>query len=202
MNKNVESLKNQFLNQNRGILPELVKLFKDIKDEFLEIKAEQGLVTAVLTTYHTIDTLTDDFSKNKQPISCHACKSAYCCHQSIEICEAEASVIAQYCNENGIIIPRKYLKKQLAYSRESVAYSSCSACVFLKDNKCSIYYVRPAACRTYFVATKEELCDMKKYRNHQVAHVANTTAEMIKMAMMHEGGNVDRMPSALLKYSK
>lgn len=202
-NKGNEIL-NQFLEQNKENLDAIAKYSIEIRREYLETKAAEGTLTAVLCAYKTIDTLlSEGLAKNpEQQISCYNCTAAYCCHQSVEISEAEASVIAQYCKENNIIIPRKYLQKQLAHNRNEIAFVGCSACVFLKNNRCSVYPVRPASCRTHYVVTPIELCDTKKHKHERIPFLSVTAAEIVKVVMISEGGKVDRMPRLLLKYSR
>lgn len=193
----------QFIEQNADQLPEMLKFVHNIRDQFKEIKTTEGIITAVLTAYSTIDTIQEEaFADNTVPISCVGCKEAYCCHQSVAICEAEAALIAQYCKENNIKIPRKHLQKQLAHSRDNIAYADCSACVFLKDNKCSIYPVHPAACRIHHVTTPLEFCDTKQYKRAKIGFVNNTAALLIQMVLFEEGGKGDRIPRLLLKYSQ
>lgn len=193
----------QLIAQNADQLPEMLRFIEGIRKEFLETQAEEGVVTAVLCAHKTIDTAqAEAFARNPEVISCHGCTAAYCCHQSVEVCESEAIVIAQYCKENNIPISRKHLQHQLSYSRDQVAAASCSACVFLKDRKCSIYPVRPATCRTYHSINPIELCDTKKHKGVKVWSCSNTAAELIKAVIFEEGGKSDRMPRLLLKYSR
>lgn len=69
---------------------------------------------------------------------CHAC-----CRQNVTIWEGEAAVIADYCKEHGIDIPRSYLEEQMKHEWRDVGRSEAGWCVFLKDGLCSIYSVRP-----------------------------------------------------------
>jgi Fe-S-cluster containining protein len=183
-------------------LPAVMKLVMSIRDEFLEIQAKDGTLSAVLSAYQTIDTiLAEDLPKCEQPVSCYNCTKAHCCHQTVDICEAEATVIAQYCKENRIKISRKYLQKQLTHRGDQISYKDCSACVFLKENRCSIYPVRPFECRTYHVFTSIEFCDTKKHKGHRVGRITNTMSEFMKGAVAMVGGKTGRMPKLLLKYS-
>ena len=198
----LDEIMQQFIEQNKDQLPALFKFRYDIRNQFLQLRAKEGSTAAILSAYKTIDDVQQAaFAANTQTVSCHACTAAYCCHQSVLICEAEAALIAQYCKENKIKISRKYLQKQLSHNRENIALADCSACVFLKDNRCSIYSVRPVACRTHHVGTPLELCDIKKYKKQRVEFVNNPAAQIIAVVVLEEGGKMDRVPRLLLKYS-
>lgn len=193
----------QFIEQNADQLPAMIKLMHNIRAEFKELRATEGIITAVLTAYKSIDTIHEEaFKDSAESISCFDCKTAYCCHQNVDICEAEATVIAQYCKENKIKISRKHLQQQLNYNNDNIAFAKCSACVFLKDNRCGIYPVRPAGCRIHHVTTPLEFCDTKLYKRVKIGFVNNSGAVLIKAVLFEEGGKRNRMPRLLLKYSQ
>lgn len=200
--QSLNTLVQQFINQNKAQLPALLKLFANVNQEFKELQSSKGTLVAVLSAYQTIDTLiSEGFEKDPTPVSCHSCNAAYCCHQNVDICEAEAFVINQYCLENNIFIPKEYLQEQLSHDSNAIGLSNCSACVFLKCNRCTIYQVRPACCRTLYVATPQEFCDIKNYHNN-ITFISNNVAEIMKLAIFNNGGNSGRMPELLLQYSK
>jgi Fe-S-cluster containining protein len=204
LHQNSSELEQQFLELSDEQLDGAHKFALKIRQEYIITKAAQGSNIAVLTAHKSIDTILEEaLADTAHPISCFNCKEAYCCHSSVEICEAEAKLIAQYCIENKIKIPKKYLQQQLNHNRHKIAYTDCSACVFLnKEKRCSIYYVRPAACRIHHVATPLEYCDTKNYQDRKITFVNSNAAQVIKSVLFEEGGKVDRMPKLLLKYSQ
>jgi Fe-S-cluster containining protein len=154
VDKNTGDLANHLLKQHKGEIGKIEMLYNHFRKAYKEVQAKDGQAIAVLSAYNTIDSYIDDeLARTPHKISCLSCTAAYCRHQNVEICEAEAKVVAQYCRQNNISIPRKYLQEQLHYGRNNISTADCSACVFLKDNRCSIYPVRPTACRNYLVAT-------------------------------------------------
>jgi hypothetical protein len=120
--------------------------------------------------------------ENKKEIKCKTGCTA-CCFIDVDITGDEASVIINYCKENGIEIDREYLTKQAAVGRKS--YSALSRCVFLKDNLCSIYPVRPIACRKHWVKTDPALCDFSKNIINQVGGFFNVNTEILASAMLN-----------------
>ena len=74
-----------------------------------------------------------------------ACRTgcSYCCHTSVAISQLEANMIGDAIG----LAPRKATLRQ---SREDVAHYHRQPCPFLKNAKCSIYAVRPMACRLMF----------------------------------------------------
>lgn len=201
--KNSQDLANHLLKQHYGEIDNLLKIYNHMLKAYKEVQAKEGQVIAVLSAYKTIDSYIDDeLARTSHKISCLNCTAGYCCHQNVEICETEAKVIAQYCRENKIPIPRQHLQQQLVYSRENISQAGCSACVFLKDNRCSIYPVRPVNCRNYLIVTPIEHCDTKNHKGMKVASLPITPAEIIKSVLFDEGGKAGRMPKMLIKYSK
>lgn len=203
VDKNTQDLANHLLQQHAGEIDKLEKLYNHMRKAYLEVQAKQGPIYAVLGAYKTIDSyIADTLAVTPHKISCLNCTAAYCCHQNVEICESEAKVVAAYCKQHNIPIPRKYLQQQLEYSRENISVQDCSACVFLKDNRCSIYPVRFVNCRNYLVATSFEFCDTKNQKGGIRASLPVTPAEIIKSVIFDEGGKSGRLPRILIKYSK
>jgi len=164
-----------------GSLEEFVKAFYEMFDEVLADK-----VTGV---------------------SCK--KGCYlCCRQNVTIWDAEASVIVAYCKEHDIKIPRAYLEEQLKHGWREVAKTDIGWCTFLKDGVCSIYPVRPLACRKYFVASPPQLCDTVKFpadQGHRVAVAIFTIPEIEASAfygVMADFCKYGRLPEMLLSYSQ
>ena len=180
----------------------LIELDKE-RAFYKRIRELKGVKVAVHLFYARMEEEIKHLKEDKQhTISCLNCKTGYCCHQQIDVSDDEAKVIVDFCNAVEIPIPHEYLKKQLATTKFMQLKKGCSACVFLKDNRCSIYPVRPAVCRTYFAVSSIHFCDMAKYPKHRVLQATSPPAELIKMAMMYEGGKVDILQKQLLKHSK
>ena len=120
--------------------------------------------------------------ESKKEIQCKAGCTA-CCYIDADISGDEATVIINYCKENGIEIDKEYLTKQAAVGRKS--YSELSRCVFLKDNLCSIYPVRPITCRKHWVKTDPALCDFSKNIVHQVGGYFDVNTEILASALLN-----------------
>jgi len=140
-------------------------------------------------------------------VSCK--KGCYlCCRQNVSIFPDEATVIADYCSEQGIPIPKGYLKEQLKYDWKEVAKTEAGWCVFLTNGLCGIYPVRPLTCRKYHVVSAPELCDTVKYPADQGFNVSVpifTIPEIEASAycgVLSKKGKAGRMAEMLLPYSK
>jgi len=93
---------------------------------------------------------------------------SHCCHQPVAITPQEAALIGDY-------IGRKPSKpRHQKYDRESR-----DPCPFLKDNACSIYKVRPIACRTFFTYDDVEFCKVGDV-NHRIATI-ESNASVVKL---------------------
>lgn len=119
---------------------------------------------------------------DKTDIQCRAGCTA-CCFIEIDVSGDEATVILNYCRENGMEIDLEYLQKQAVVGRKT--YSELSRCVFLKDNLCSIYPVRPIACRKHWVKTDPALCDFSENRINQVGGYFNVNTEILASAALN-----------------
>jgi Putative zinc- or iron-chelating domain len=96
------------------------------------------------------------------------------------------AVIINYCTENAIEIDKEYLEKQAAVGRKK--YSELSRCVFLKDNMCSIYPVRPIACRKHWVKTDPSLCDFSQNIAHPIGAYFDINTEILASVVLNVGG--------------
>ncbi len=88
-----------------------------------------------------------------------ACKRgcSYCCNIAVTISSLEAKEIADYTGITPITIKDTDLDKDAAVRK----YLGV-VCPFLKDGGCSIYEVRPSACRTHLnLSTYPQACDLK-----------------------------------------
>lgn len=122
-----------------------------------------GLASAV---HKAIDEFQEtDKSPVKPLISCRK-GCAHCCHINVDVYNNELPVIMEYVQENGIPVNIEYLQRQV--SGPECLKSAVSACVFLKDNLCSIYPVRPIMCRKYRVVSPPLLCETSKIRDIKV----------------------------------
>jgi len=120
--------------------------------------------------------------ENKKDIQCKTGCTA-CCFIEIDVSRDEAAVIINYCRENGIEIDRDYLTKQAGLGRKT--YSEISRCIFLKENLCSIYPVRPVACRKHWVNTDPALCDFSKNIINRVGGYFDINTEILASALLN-----------------
>jgi Fe-S-cluster containining protein len=140
----------------KAMLTSMVMNYK----EQIEKMIEEAPLSAMASVHHTMDEMIAEEIKGER-ISC-AKGCAYCCHINVDINLLEAMVIVHYCNAMGIDIDYSYLKQQgklHGHDKERAMSQTHSACVFLKNNECSIYPVRPINCRKYLVGTDPKLCD-------------------------------------------
>ncbi len=113
--------------------------------------------------------------QNNIQIDCKA-GCSYCCHQSVYGVEHEFDALATYLVKEWSLEERKALieraKERYAQtntlSKEALALHK-SPCPFLQDNKCSVYEMRPMACRIY-LSTSVQSC------KHEYESPADTNA--------------------------
>ena len=178
--------------ENRDTIDQILNLINGYIVQLKKIRA-QDQVEATRQVYKAID---DFFLKapeeNKNEIQCKAGCTA-CCFIDVDVSGDEAATIINYCRENDISIDKDYLLKQAAVGRKS--YSELSRCVFLKDNLCSIYPVRPIACRKHWVKTDPALCDFSKNIINQVGGYFDVNTEILASAILNvdETGPLEKM---------
>ncbi len=168
--------------ENREIIDNILKLIDDYVIQLKKLSAQNH----IKTTKQVYDAIDGFFLKtpeeNKKEIQCKTGCTA-CCFIDVDVSGDEAAVIIDYCRENGIEVDKAYLTEQAAAGRKS--YSALSRCVFLKDNLCSIYPVRPVACRKHWVKTDPALCDFSKNVINQVGGFFNVNTEILASAMLN-----------------
>ncbi len=174
-------------------------------EEFKEVAKANGIGNFVKEFYGVFD---DAVVQEKTLVSCSkGCH--FCCRQNVHVYKAEAAVIAEYCREHEITIPKAYIEQQLKYGWRELAKTEVGWCVFLKNGECSIYPVRPISCRNYFVVSHPKFCDVISYPPEKGFGVASKVLVhplMLSVAFggvmqerQDEGGTLAEM---ILPYSK
>ena len=167
---------------NRAAIDGILNLINAYRYQLGKFRNHDRIGT-IKEVYKAIDTYFDNApEENKKEIQCKAGCTA-CCFIDVDISEDEAAIIVNYCNENGIEIDREYLMRQAAVGRKT--YSPLSRCVFLKDNLCSIYPVRPIACRKHWVKTDPSLCDFSNNIVHRVGGYFDINTEILASALLN-----------------
>lgn len=173
--------------------------------EFKVFLKANGVRNFVKEFYEVFD---DAVIQEKTLVSCSkGCH--FCCRQNVHVYKAEADVIAEYCREHGIEIPKNYLEEQMQYGWRELAKTEVGWCVFLKNGECSIYPVRPISCRNYFVISNPKICNVIEYpseKGHRVISKVLVSPLMLSIAFggvmqdrKDERGTLSEM---LLPYSK
>jgi Fe-S-cluster containining protein len=171
--------------ENQETIDQILKLLKGYKDQLRNLRAQHTIAT-IKEVYKAIDNFfTNAPEENKKGIQCKTGCTA-CCFIDVDISFDEVDTIINYCRENAIEIDKEYLKKQAAVGRKK--YSEVSRCVFLKDNMCSIYPVRPIACRKHWVKTDPSLCDFSRNVSHPVGNYFDINTEILASAVLNVGG--------------
>ncbi len=141
--------------------------------EISDFKSLTPLFKAIQTQYTAISQLTQSFAmrthQQNKPIACKkGCN--WCCYQPVYMTTQEALLIYEYVlqafneeNRKSILYKaEKKLKKTKDLTEEKKQHI-IHACSFLENGACSIYPVRPMACRIY-LSSDESSCK-NKYDN-------------------------------------
>ena len=93
-------------------------------------------------TFHTIA------AKVQEQIDCTQC--ANCCRYSIvSVRAAEVARIAAFLKMDEAEVVLHYTVRDAESPRARTLGSNRDGCIFLKDNRCTIYAARPEACRNF-----------------------------------------------------
>ena len=183
---------------NRAAIDEILNLINAYRYQLGKFRNRDRIGT-IKEVYKAIDNYFDNApAENKKEIQCKA-GCTHCCFIDVDISEDEAAIILNYCNENGIEIDKEYLEKQAAVGRKK--YTELSRCVFLKDDMCSVYPVRPIACRKHWVKTDPSLCDFSNNIVHRVGGYFDINTEILASALLNaeNTGTFEKMMLDALK---
>lgn len=179
---------------------------REIRDfkKFYQKQRSADKKTALLQFYQLADIIIKEFfAKSGTTASCkEGC--SFCCHIPVDISEDEAAVIADYCTKNKIPISGAYLINQISKKLQVGKLVPDAACVFLKENRCSIYPVRPMNCRKYFVYSPAALCEKASKSDipTKVVEVFNLVLETRLCGIHNIKLNRGVMQEMLLPYAK
>jgi Fe-S-cluster containining protein len=182
----------------------LLEMLENKTKDFGRAYTLKGGVRFVKAFYEAFDLIAA--KSFKENISCK--KGCHlCCRQNVDISPQEGQVIAEYCEEHDIDIPKDRLEEQLTYGVPEIAATNAGWCIFLKNGECSIYPVRPVACRNYYVQTLPEMCDTVAYPAdvYKVEIVVSVMPELFVSAfwaVLDRYGKYGRLPEIMLPYSK
>lgn len=187
-------------------IPEYIKIamYKAIErngEEYIKAvySAHKGHLKAAKKAHKLIDKESEEILK-KNPVSCKK-GCSYCCHVHIYISQDEAQLIINHCNHNSIDINIERLRKQQNIGIEDWIKQPIekAQCVFLKDNECQIYNIRPMTCRKFFVASDPKFCDITTI--NRIAILNNIKVELF-VASIFDVREHGSMPDMLIKYLK
>lgn len=148
---------------------------------------------------------------NKQDQDVISCKKgcSHCCQQMVFITDDEATLLLQTMlpEENSTLSPQvlSYLKEQAKYDTATIfdfwrLPKEQSACVFLKDDLCSVYAKRPAGCRTLQVTSDPQKCSKSESLHQEINKKIVVPAEIIASAALAlPKTEYEPMPILLLK---
>lgn len=124
---------------------------------------------------------------------------SHCCHGPVEIRAHEAVLLVEQLQAAGRELDVEKLARQSRYSvdtwREQPAADQ--ACVFLgEDGACTVYDMRPNACRKLLVTSDPQHCDIPRGEYEKIERRFCWEAEMLESAALEVFG-LQLMPLAL-----
>jgi len=115
-----------------------------------EAEAKYPWLSILLDTYHVLDTgisleLPYEKERRKEKVACHHGCGNCCLRPTVPIAELETLGISWFFLENLSGKTKYIVESQLKNHRRD------TKCPFLVDKACSVYPVRPIACRMFYV---------------------------------------------------
>lgn len=138
--------------------------------------------------YIKLVAVADDLNAFLKPNS--PCKSgcSHCCHMATAIIDTEAARIAGHINRPYIKQRRsESLEESIEWHNDILEKYTAVPCTFLKDNQCSIYEVRPLACRVHHsVDDTNERCDLYKHPRLTTPSIDCKEIDMAYAVLFHD----------------
>jgi len=170
LKKNRESLTEPVISNLIGNMIQVIE--KDLKIEFSDsekiffkndIYKEYQIINKIVGRMKTVKDLREALSKIYERLDFNlseiinnigektTCSKGcgFCCHQRIGISFPAFSYLMTFVTEDHIEKAKKFVEDDMQYGK---------ACIFLKDNSCSIYSNRPFPCRSYFSVQPKVCC--------------------------------------------
>jgi hypothetical protein len=116
---------------------------------------------------------------------------SHCCHGPVEIWPQEAVLLAQFVRDTGLRPDLARLERQSTHTVETWREQAVAdqACVFLDhEDACSVYAVRPNACRKLLVMSDPACCDVRQGRTDEIDRWFSWEAEMMEVAALEVFG--------------
>jgi Fe-S-cluster containining protein len=114
---------------------------------------------------------------------------SYCCSCEVLCFIEEAKEILKYCKKNNIEIDWQEVERQKKFTSKEWS----GTCVFLKNNRCQIYSVRPIFCQKHLVASDPSQCNLSSEK--MVDAIINEKNERLISVMLnvYENGSIPIM---------
>jgi uncharacterized protein len=132
--------------------------------------------------------ITDDLADKVAPKAVCRRGCSHCCYQSVTITDWEAARIARYTGRTAMVFAPPTRETNTAAMRMRTRFAG-DPCPFLTKNQCSIYAVRPFACRTHFnVGNDPGACDIIRDPGRRVPYFNFNTLTNVRALMFFNAG--------------
>lgn len=195
------SMESFLMNLSPEKLAQCGRAIESYKQQYAEMLdgSKESEIYATKDVHECIDELVEDNLKTGE-VSCKkGCN--HCCHLCVYVSPDEITTIIDYCEKNGIEIDWDRANNQKDFTANNWFKRPLeeSRCLFLKDGSCSIYPVRPMACRKYHVISEPHLCDTSTGA-HRVAIVNNIDVELL-VSSIHQLRTFGTLSQQILKHN-
>jgi len=145
-----KDINSKFSDGEKNFFKDIIyKDYQFINKEVGNIRTAKNLREVMLELYKILDYNLSKIFKNIGDVITCSKGCGFCCHQRIGLTFPALANIIPHVTQDNIEDAKKFIEADMQYGK---------ACIFLKDNSCSIYSDRPFTCRSYFSVKPNLLC--------------------------------------------
>lgn len=135
-------------------------------------------------------------------VSCKA-GCGHCCKQLVDVTEVETDLIVSWLREKGRTVDIEQLELRKDLAKDDYFTTPYAACVFLDENNlCTVYEVRPIACRKHIAINEPDDCNVQKYPRGRTTNPVSMDVEMIASGLMNIDTNRGNLATMLINSLK
>lgn len=178
---------------------QFVKKAKDLVSDIFKTqgKNRDTVIIIMKKLYQLGDELVDITEKKENVANKIDCNvgCSYCCYTRVTLTPPEALLIGQYVKESYSLKQTDGLMKRISNTlrmtkgkspEELVSFWGKTPCIFLDNEKCTIYNVRPFLCRAWHSLSADQ-CKRAFESGNQEAEIDSTPFRGIILGSLREG---------------
>lgn len=187
-------------NNDPEVLDKSIHIIIGLVEQYQQIRKKDNVESAIASILSFMDDeIKEALPKVKKEVGGISCKKgcSFCCKINVSITKDEATLLKIGAKSEGVSIDWQRLTRQVGH--DDMSWDKLDpedrSCVFLVDNKCSIYEYRPSNCRKQLAVSDPKICDTSVNQDENVTYLNLWKVEIIQSVVMtvSESGNMAEM---------